>query len=76
MVKATVGELKRLLADVPDNTLILAPSSDHSYRLVSGSVMDVAVEKAERGGRLFSEWSGNLAHYDGSVGVVKAVVIQ
>lgn len=72
----TAGDLKRLLADVPDDTPLLVEHSDHSYRLVSGSVLDVAVAKAKRGGRLFSEWSGNQADYDEPVEVIKAVVIQ
>ena len=27
-----VGDLKRILADLPDNTPVLVPSLDHSYR--------------------------------------------
>lgn len=34
----TVGELKRLLADVPDDAPILVPSFDHSYRAGMASV--------------------------------------
>jgi hypothetical protein len=30
----TVGQLKKLLADVPDNLVVLTPSSDHSYTTV------------------------------------------
>lgn len=38
MRNATVGQLKKLLQDVPDDTLVVVPASDHSYREVSASV--------------------------------------
>lgn len=28
----TVGQLKKLLAELPDNTPVLVPAPDHSYR--------------------------------------------
>lgn len=30
-IARTVGELKKLIADLPDDMKILVPSSDHSY---------------------------------------------
>jgi len=46
-VKArTVGELKALLSDVPDDVPILVNGSDHSYREVSARVGSALLERA------------------------------
>ncbi len=72
----TVGELRKVLEGLPDDTIVLEPYSDHAYRLVGGSVMNVAKTK-ERGDWVFYEWFGDPKHFDGPpVEVVKAVVIS
>lgn len=44
-VRMTVGQLKKLLADVPDDTPVLGPSSDHSYRPVVARIDSGMLDK-------------------------------
>ncbi len=74
--RTTVGELRKAIEGLPDDTVVLAPYSDHTYKLVGGQVTEVALSKDHRGGRIFSEWFGDPKHYDGPVEVVKALVIE
>jgi hypothetical protein len=37
-----VGDLKRMLADVPDDTQLVVPGSDHSYRRIRYIRLEVA----------------------------------
>lgn len=45
----TVGELKELLADQPDELPILIPGSDHSYYEATARVGTALLEDASRG---------------------------
>lgn len=38
----TVGELRQLIKDLPDNMIIVAPGSDHSYNLTNVQVVKAA----------------------------------
>lgn len=44
----TVGMLRNLIKDVPDNARILGPDSDHNYRLVN-VVVGTALANPESG---------------------------
>lgn len=49
----TVGQLRTLLENVADNTPVLIPSSDHSYRRCVAEVGEAGVD-----GNQFYEWFG------------------
>lgn len=45
----TVGQLKKLIADLPDNMDVVTPGSDHSYLNASGWVTDTAYDEGYGG---------------------------
>jgi hypothetical protein len=67
----TAGQLKRLLARVPDDALLLKGGPDHSFKEIDAAIVDVAKE-----GRAFCEWTGDQRDYAEPVKVVKAIVFR
>jgi hypothetical protein len=58
-----VGQLKKLLAKVPDDTMVVTDSHDHSYRRV-----DVAEKvKAEKCAGKFNEYYGKDQIFENGV---------
>jgi hypothetical protein len=52
-MRTTVGELRELIKNLPDNMPIVVPSEDHSYRYAYASVNEVWFED---GGDHMSEY--------------------
>jgi len=79
-----VGQLKKLLEGVPDDTVILVPAPDHSYREADPrpieAVEPVEAQKGKRrrgwGEPTHYEWYGEMSHYDEPVKVVKALLVS
>lgn len=71
------GKLKQALADVPDDTEIVVPATDHHYRVVEAAVL-VTVNRGKGGERgEWWEYWGEENQYPGTESdVVKAVVIE
>lgn len=71
----TVGELKRLLATVPDNTLVLTPVGDtyHSYYESHAGTAEVILNhKINR----YVEWYGGLSGDASRKASVTAVILS
>jgi len=43
-VHVTVGDLKRVLEGVPDDTPVVVPSTDHSFRKVRASLQQIGTD--------------------------------
>lgn len=74
-----VGQLKKLIAELPDDTVILVSAPDHSYRECDLRPIEAAEpsEKKRRRGwgeSTHYEWYGDKSHYDVSVNVVNALL--
>lgn len=73
-----VGNLKRLLADVPDDTEVVLPGPDHSYRRVRSAHLETA-GSADRG-RYLGEYHSDLSNGGGwdtpPDAVVKVLVVE
>lgn len=56
--KMTAGVLKKILENVPDETVVLVPGSDHSYRTIFDK--EVVYSSAELVDKFdYSEWFGS-----------------
>lgn len=76
-----VGQLKKLLEGVSDDTVILVPSPDHSYResdpqLIEAAQPDDGKKRRGWGDSTHFEWYGEMSHYDIAVKVVKALLVS
>lgn len=67
----TVRQLRKMIEAIDDDTLIVTPSHDHSYRLAS--VFEAEAEKV-RGG--FMEYHGEEYAEDESNPVIKVLVVE
>lgn len=76
----TVGQLKKLLEGVSDDTVILVPGDDHSYRESAPRLVEAAepIEKKRRGwgDPTHYEWYGSHSHFGEKVKVVKALLVS
>ena len=55
IIAKNIGELKKLIADLPDEMKLVTPGSDHSYDTASASVQQAEV-KYSKGGRIDYMW--------------------
>lgn len=73
-----VGQLKKLIAEMADDTVVLVSAPDHSYRECDLRPIKAAEpsEKKRRGWgeSTHYEWYGNKDEYDESVKVVDALL--
>ncbi len=67
-----MSDLRRLIANMPDDTPILRPASDHSY--ARSSVHDGSASCDEKG-RMHSEWWGAENAAEG-VREVRALIVR
>lgn len=75
------GQLKKLLENVSDDTVILVPAPDHSYRestprLIEAAQPDDGKKHKGWGNPTHYEWYGEMSHYDCKVKVVKALLVS
>lgn len=76
----TVGQLKKLIADLPDETIVLEGASDHQYVESDASVEKMVLEgfRTSRGkdhGNWTEYWEGQEEIYALPFKVVKALVV-
>lgn len=68
----TVGQLREIIHDVPNNTIVLTPCYDHSFRTVEAFITNVLYFPKER---IFGEPSGD-DEMDREVGInISALII-
>lgn len=67
----TIGKLKQLIENIPDETRIVISGSDHSYREGRASLIDAAESKGYLG-----EWYGDPDHYDDPINVIQVVLVD
>lgn len=69
----TIKKLKEIIQDLPDNTIIMVPFQDHSFRECSAYSNEILYDRKSH---IFSESSGD-EEYDRELGVkINAVIIE
>lgn len=76
-VHVTVGDLKRILEGVPDETIIVEPSTDHSFRKVRAYLQQIGTDNQGYYGEVCLTLPNNgWDDYSGAPTILTALVIE